>query len=54
MENDAQDDSKPEKCWRCKGTGFDKGKICTCISGEKPELPDGLKQIFGDVFGGKR
>jgi hypothetical protein len=38
-----------ESCPICKGTGFSKGKICTCITGE---LPDELPEDFGDIFGG--
>jgi hypothetical protein len=38
-------------CPICKGTGFVKGKICSCISGKpKMDLPEGLGDVFGDFF----
>lgn len=44
-------------CHICNGTGFHDGKICICITGKKddkmPEIPDALKDIFGDIFGGQ-
>jgi hypothetical protein len=41
-----------EKCPICKGTGFIKGKICVCISGETKDigLPEGWDEIFGNLF----
>jgi len=46
-------DKKP-KCPICGGTGFVNGEICFCITGKKPDnlpdLPDVLKDIFGDLF----
>ena len=35
-----------QPCYVCRGLGFDKGKICECITKER----DPLKDIFSDVF----
>ena len=47
-------DRNPDKvsasCPICLGTGFNRGKLCSCITGT-PEMPGELKAIFGDVFG---
>lgn len=42
-------------CTICKGTGFVKGKLCSCITGEKKrknygELPEGWAEMFGDLL----
>jgi hypothetical protein len=42
-------------CPICQDTGFTKGKLCFCITGEKPyDLPDGWEDIFGDILRGKK
>jgi len=38
-----------KKCPFCHGTGFDKGKICSCITG-KPEISKELRDFFGGIF----
>jgi len=35
-----------QPCSICKGLGFDKGKICECITKKR----DPLKDIFSDIF----
>lgn len=38
-------------CPKCQGTGFKDGKICSCITSKKDDdLPDVLKEMFGDIF----
>ena len=41
---------RDSKCPICKGTGFDKGKICVCISGKDTFNKDGLEFLKG-MFG---
>lgn len=36
-------------CTICQGTGFHKGKICVCISGNKDATVEYLKELFGMV-----
>lgn len=36
-------------CNLCQNTGFYKGRVCSCITGNA-DIPDELKSIFGDVF----
>jgi hypothetical protein len=45
-------ETKPRKCPICQGTGFAKGEICPCITGKGLDLPDGMPDIFKDIFGG--
>ena len=35
-----------QPCFICKGLGFDKGKICECITKKR----DPLKDFFGELF----
>jgi hypothetical protein len=43
---------KSKPCPICQGTGFANGKLCPCVTGEKPavDLPEGWQDIFGDIF----
>ena len=51
---------KKRTCPFCRGTGFDKpGHLCICVGTKKdakgdfaPDLPEGWKDIFGDIFRG--
>ena len=54
MEEDRTKSVKPPKCPRCQGAGFYRGQICTCITGEESEIPQELRDIFGDIFRDKK
>jgi len=53
-ESDATGKKTTRYCTICQGTGFHRGQICICITGKSDELPKEFKDIFGDIFRGKK
>ncbi len=45
---------KDKVCPICKGTGFVKGKLCSCITKKSDfssfDLPEGWAEMFGDLL----